>query len=100
MKSRRSGLRRFSSDRRRRIRRQLLRKYGPYCQICLLKGLSEPEALIDLELEKQEGRSWSIDHIIPRSRGGKDEIDNLQPTHYECNHSRGNMSLADAVAAA
>lgn len=29
--------------------------------------------------------SLEIDHIIPRSLGGRDQLENTQPTHRECN---------------
>lgn len=40
----------------------------------------------------------SADHILPRSRGGSDAIENLRPAHYSacatcgkrCNQARGN----------
>ena len=32
----------------------------------------------------------SIDHVIPRSRGGEDELENLRLTHWGCNRKRGN----------
>lgn len=31
-----------------------------------------------------------IDHIVPLSKGGKDEINNMQVTHSNCNLSKGN----------
>lgn len=31
----------------------------------------------------------TLDHIIPRSVGGRDALDNLQLTHYRCNIERG-----------
>jgi len=32
-----------------------------------------------------------VDHIVPKSRGGTDALDNLQYTHAEC-HSRKTAS--------
>lgn len=32
----------------------------------------------------------NIDHVIPRSLGGRNHQENLRITHERCNHSRGN----------
>lgn len=32
----------------------------------------------------------SVDHVIPRSLGGPDDIDNLRLAHWGCNRNRGN----------
>ncbi|MGP5928896.1 HNH endonuclease [Corynebacterium glyciniphilum] len=37
----------------------------------------------------------TADHIIPRSLGGTDDLDNLMPAHKRCNSSRGAMLLEE-----
>ena len=57
-----------------------------YCQLC-----AEP---IDWSRQWPHRRSMSVDHIIPLSKGGNDQIGNLQAAHLGCNSSRGNRSLS------
>lgn len=40
-----------------------------------------------------EGQRWNLDHVRPRSKGGKTTPDNLRPTHYDCNQAKADMSL-------
>ncbi len=35
-------------------------------------------------------RGATIDHILPRSRGGADDLSNLQLAHWSCNNRKGN----------
>jgi len=42
---------------------------------------------------QQEGAVLEIDHIIPKSKGGTDDIDNLITSCRECNRGKGNHSL-------
>lgn len=39
------------------------------------------------------GQKWNLDHIYPKSNGGKTTPSNLRPTHYECNSAKGNMTI-------
>ena len=34
---------------------------------------------------------WEIDHIKPVSQGGTDDLENLQPLHWENNRRKGEM---------
>jgi 5-methylcytosine-specific restriction protein A len=37
----------------------------------------------------------SVDHVIPRSLNGTDDIDNLRPAHKLCNSARGNRPIEE-----
>lgn len=53
------------------------------CQIC-----SEP---VDYTADPYSDWYPSIDHIIPRSHGGSDDIENLRTAHRWCNSVRGDL---------
>ena len=38
------------------------------------------------------GDAIHIDHIVPFSKGGSSEIDNLQPAHAACNMRKGSRA--------
>lgn len=40
-----------------------------------------------------EGQRWNLDHVFPKSKGGKTEASNLRPVHYWCNSAKGNMTI-------
>lgn len=41
--------------------------------------------------EHVELKDMSLEHIIPRSKGGSDDMDNLSISHKSCNEERGNI---------
>ena len=43
------------------------------------------------------GEGWVVDHIVPESKGGGDELSNLQPLQWENNISKGDGPLKCVV---
>lgn len=58
----------------------LIERDGPDCSIC--------GTLVDLELSWPHPMSRSVDHVIPRSRGGEDDIANYALAHVSCNNRK------------
>jgi 5-methylcytosine-specific restriction endonuclease McrA len=62
---------------------------GPGCALCggdIIMGLPSGP--------KGDDRGPSIDHIIPKSLGGSDDLENLQMAHWGCNRKKGNRVVA------
>ncbi len=49
---------------------------------------------IDLREKHPSKKSFSIDHIVPRSKGGSHSFSNLQAAHLGCNERRGDKALS------
>ncbi len=60
----------------------LLERDGSLCQLCQ-KPLGEEDL--------------SIDHVLPRSKGGRHALDNFQLAHGRCNKSKGRGSHANLL---
>jgi 5-methylcytosine-specific restriction endonuclease McrA len=69
--------RRVKSLARRWQRNHLVAKYGAVCYIC-----GEPLSM----------KQITIDHWLPLSRGGTDEIDNYRIAHKLCNRIKADMT--------
>lgn len=41
--------------------------------------------------QKLNPRKWTLDHIIPLSKGGTHEYANIQPAHGPCNRFKSNL---------
>jgi 5-methylcytosine-specific restriction endonuclease McrA len=54
--------------------------YGDNCAVC-----SEP---IDLSLKRTSKMGLTVDHWIPLSKGGSDDMSNLRPAHWICNRRK------------
>lgn len=66
---------------RRNIGLTLFELYEGRCALC--------NERIELGTTTTKEDSLTIDHIIPRSKGGTDAKHNLQPTHRRCNLTKG-----------
>lgn len=62
------------------LRYKVLKASDGRCELC---GATKKERPLD------------VDHIIPRSRGGKNKMSNLQVLCSRCNRSKGNRDTAD-----
>lgn len=60
---------------------QLAERDGSVCSIC-----EEP---VDLTLRRPDPMSPSVDHYVPRARGGTDIEANLRLAHIVCNVRKG-----------
>lgn len=60
----------------------LVSRDGKTCGICREE--------VDLSLRRPNLMSRSVDHIVPWSHGGSDDLDNLQLTHLHCNIKKNN----------
>lgn len=65
----------------RRARLAIYARDGATCQLCL-----EP---VDLTLSPGDIWSATLDHIVPQSKGGTHEPENLRLAHLWCNSVRG-----------
>jgi len=66
-------------------------KYGTKCHIC--------NEEIDFTAPRKVGiigwqRSFHVDHVVPTSKNGSNTIDNVRPSHAECN-IRKNATLME-----
>lgn len=66
---------------------QVLKTYGSNCYLC--------ESDIDLDLPRTSKRGATVDHIIPLSRGGLDELENLRLVHWDCNRAKSNKLVEE-----
>jgi 5-methylcytosine-specific restriction endonuclease McrA len=72
----------MNSIRRRRFRDRLYAEQNGCCWICGEEMLVGPEFF-------NHPKQASLDHVLPRSKGGTHSVSNLKLAHAICNLKRG-----------
>lgn len=73
------------------FQRAIFRRDGMRCRLC-------GEEISEFGSHNESGSLvGSIDHIVPKSKGGSDYPSNLQAAHISCNKSKGNKQKTDSV---
>lgn len=78
---------------RRTLLQYLVDRDGDKCGICGRK--------VDISLKsgtRGSRRGPSVDHIVPRSLGGSDDLENLRLAHWGCNQKRSNRGGGEQLA--
>lgn len=65
---------------RQKRNRAIIRARRDDCALC-----GQP---IDYNLKYPDLMSFTLDHIIPLKRGGRDTLDNGQAAHFKCNRAK------------
>jgi 5-methylcytosine-specific restriction endonuclease McrA len=73
--------RRKKSLSKRWAKSHLIKKHGNICYLCTLP------------MEKM--KDITIDHVIPISKGGMDELENYMLAHFGCNNLKNNLSIEE-----
>lgn len=86
--TRRKTVSRQSSRRAAKLRR-LVERDGLVCWIC--------GSAIDPNLPRQDRQGGSLDHLIPRSLGGANAVENLKLAHVVCNDVRDRTPVREVA---
>lgn len=78
------------SGKRATKRNQLRMRDGDNCWICGEPMRFAPGNGLDPEFA-------TLDHVIPKSRGGTAALSNLKLAHGRCNLARGNSEASDTI---
>ena len=72
-----------------RLERLVVEMYGCVCWLC--------KRPIDMSVSGRSKWGLTLDHVLPRSLGGSNAIENLRPAHHYCNSKRRNKLVTCRV---
>jgi 5-methylcytosine-specific restriction endonuclease McrA len=72
--------------------RLLVERDGSNCHLCDAPVLMHLASGVKGD---PSGLGPSVDHVIPRSKGGSDDPGNMRLAHWKCNRERSARSVAD-----
>ena len=72
--------------------RRIFKKTDGRCFYCGIELPPDTDNKDDLGLVVSSIRNWHIDHVIPISRGGDNNDDNLVPACRKCNGDKSNKT--------
>lgn len=83
------------------LRKQVVETYGATCYLCgcnvapvfliaRVKKVSRGLVIFEADGRMQELPLLTLDHLVPRSKGGKNTLENLRPCCNRCNVEKAN----------
>ena len=67
---------------------RILRAYNHTCAACGIYGIVDDDATDAMVLASARLADLQVDHVVPRSRGGSSDDENLQVLCHSCNHQK------------
>lgn len=83
-----NSIRDLKTKKRRLYKEALYERQAGLCAICSELMLKTKKYLPD-----NGPLVWSLDHIVPRSKGGAKTLSNFRLTHRQCNLLRGDIDV-------
>lgn len=81
----------MNTDQKRRAREHLIKQQGMYCYLCGAE-LCNTKSIMSREESK---RIVTVEHKVPLTRGGTNNIDNLALACASCNMIKGNKTVEE-----
>ena len=70
------------------MRLKILKKRDGCCYLC--------GDAIDIKLPRGAPKSFEVDHVVPISKGGSNDLPNLEPACFSCNRAKRELPVSVA----